>query len=313
MEFPQSPISIEILDLKDDSIKFILNNVDTSFANALRRIMISEVPTMAIEFVNISNNTSSLHDEFLSQRLGLIPLTSHSIDDFQFFMDCKFCQGGVGCDHCSVRLTLKVTNNSDEVRDVTSMDISSDSNKIRPVKFYSVVNKDMEGNPLETGILIGKIKKGQEIDVECIARKGIGRDHTKYCPVAVASFQYEPVIELNQQLLQTIPKDQKMDFVKSCPTKVYELSHTDEIVIIDHMKCMFCDECVRTTDSWKVPLPPVKISQKKFRFIFTVETNGSHKPEDIVRHALNEMRNKLNLVKDSCEAMRNPSYMMSNR
>lgn len=48
--------------------------VDASVANALRRIMISEVPTMAIENVYIYNNTSVMHDEILAHRLGLIPI-----------------------------------------------------------------------------------------------------------------------------------------------------------------------------------------------------------------------------------------------
>ena len=313
MDFPQGPISIEILDIKDSYIRFALNNVDVSFANCLRRVMISEVPTMAVEFVFINNNMSSLHDEFLAQRLGLVPLVSNNVDKYDFFMDCKLCQGGKGCDHCSVSLTLKVSNNNDPVMDVTSLDIRSESPEVKPVRFYSVANKDMDGNPQETGILLAKLSKGQEIDVEMVARKGISRDHFKYCPVAVANFQYEPVIEFNQQMMQNITKEQKITFVKSCPTRVYELTNTDEIVVADHMKCVFCDECVKVADSWKTSLPPVKISQRKYKFIFNVETNGSLRPEDIVRHAFNEMKNKLNVVKESCEAMRNPSHMMSNR
>jgi len=49
-------------------------NVDVSFANALRRIMISEVPTVAIENVYMWNNSSIIHDEVLSHRIGLVPL-----------------------------------------------------------------------------------------------------------------------------------------------------------------------------------------------------------------------------------------------
>jgi DNA-directed RNA polymerase alpha subunit len=43
-------------------------------ANSLRRIMISEAPTMAIEHVYILNNTSVIQDEVLSHRMGLVPL-----------------------------------------------------------------------------------------------------------------------------------------------------------------------------------------------------------------------------------------------
>jgi DNA-directed RNA polymerase II subunit RPB3 len=315
MDFPQGAISIEILELNEEKIKFIVNNVDLSFANALRRVMISEVPTMAIEFVNVNNNTTALHDEFLSQRLGLVPLESHNIDRYQFFMDCKFCQGGMGCDNCSVKMSLKVTNTNKEVLDVTSKDIRSDSSDVKPVRCFSVFDKDIDGNPKENGIVIAKLKEGQELDIECIARKGLAKDHAKYSPVSTAKFRYEPIIELNQQLMAGVTKEQKKAFVAACPTRVYELSPTDEIVVADHMRCMFCEECVRVTEDWKTtePYPFVKIQMKKFKFIFEVETTGAMRPEEIVKHALNEMKNKLTVVKESCESMRNPAYMMSNR
>ncbi len=83
MPYSRQP-QIEILELKEDSISFLLTKTDTSVANALRRIMIAEVPTMAIDLVEFENNTSVLHDEFLAHRLGLIPLTSATCDKFNY-------------------------------------------------------------------------------------------------------------------------------------------------------------------------------------------------------------------------------------
>lgn len=73
-------IKINSIDL--NTIKFELINTDITVANALRRIIISEVPTLAIEIVEIKENTSALHDEFLAHRLGLIPLVSVDIDNY---------------------------------------------------------------------------------------------------------------------------------------------------------------------------------------------------------------------------------------
>lgn len=55
-----------------EKIVFRMNNVNKAYANSMRRIIMSEIPTMAIEFVKIKINTSPLHDEFIAHRLGKI-------------------------------------------------------------------------------------------------------------------------------------------------------------------------------------------------------------------------------------------------
>jgi DNA-directed RNA polymerase II subunit RPB3 len=75
---------LEIISINNDSMTFMLTKTDTSVANALRRVMIAEVPTMAIDLVEVENNTSVLHDEFIAHRLGLIPLRSSKVDRFNY-------------------------------------------------------------------------------------------------------------------------------------------------------------------------------------------------------------------------------------
>jgi len=48
----------QIVQKNDMELEFDLIGVDASLANAFRRILISDVPTMAIEKVHILNNTS---------------------------------------------------------------------------------------------------------------------------------------------------------------------------------------------------------------------------------------------------------------
>ncbi len=82
---------IKILELSKYVIKFELLNTDLSVANSLRRIIIAEIPTMAIDLVEVAENTGALHDEFIAHRIGLIPLRSHDVDQFEFSEKCVGC------------------------------------------------------------------------------------------------------------------------------------------------------------------------------------------------------------------------------
>lgn len=67
-------LKIDITSLNEETIEFDLVGVDVSIANALRRILLSEVPTVAIEHVWIAINSSIIQDEVLAHRVGLVPI-----------------------------------------------------------------------------------------------------------------------------------------------------------------------------------------------------------------------------------------------
>lgn len=70
----KSHFKIDVISESDEELVFDMVGVDAAFANALRRILLAEVPSVAIEHVYIANNTSIVQDEILSHRLGLVPL-----------------------------------------------------------------------------------------------------------------------------------------------------------------------------------------------------------------------------------------------
>jgi DNA-directed RNA polymerase II subunit RPB3 len=65
---------VKVTSIAPHEIKFILSDTDTSMANTLRRIMIAEVPTLAIDLVEFHENSTVLNDEYIAHRLGLIPI-----------------------------------------------------------------------------------------------------------------------------------------------------------------------------------------------------------------------------------------------
>lgn len=85
---------------------FSLVGLDASIANAFRRILIAEVPTMAAESVFIFNNTSVIQDEVLAQRLGLIPWRINK-QLFDFIRWCDFIEQPV--DFNTIMMGLDIT------------------------------------------------------------------------------------------------------------------------------------------------------------------------------------------------------------
>lgn len=160
------------------------------------------------------------------------------------------------------------------------------------------------------------------------ARKGIGREHSKWSPVCVATYQFTPSIIIDELIESSLNNDQKKSFVDSCPTRVYGLvnqgneriinqkqgEEDDEqgegermrIIIDDEMKCMYCMECVNKADKMKVN-ELVSVNNKPNNFIFTVETNGSLPPESIVLTALEVLNNKL--INLQTEISNNPNLI----
>ena len=122
-------LKIEILEKNNDIIKFIVDDVAPSFVNALRRILISEIPVMAIEEVWITENSSIVYDKVMSHRLGLIPLKT-DLESFNLPSECE-CEG-IGCPQCRVSFSLSKEALTEDIY-VYSGDLEPDDPKVVPV------------------------------------------------------------------------------------------------------------------------------------------------------------------------------------
>lgn len=165
-------------------VVFNLRNSDLAFANSLRRTILAEVPTIAIDLVEVEANTSVLADEFIAHRLGLIPLNSKNADDVLYTRDCD-CD--LYCDLCSVTLTLRARCTGEEVMKVYARDLIVSDNRAN-----EHVGKPVITDPEGLGSVICKLRKGQELRMTCVAKKGIAKEHAKWAPTSAIGFEYDP-------------------------------------------------------------------------------------------------------------------------
>jgi DNA-directed RNA polymerase subunit D len=177
-------MDVEFIEQDNDRIRFILEGTTPAFVNALRRTMISKVPTLAIKEVDFVNNTSGLFDEIVAHRLGMIPW------DF----DPEHYQLGDDGPQEQVEMVLK---------------------KEGPglVKASDLKPTDKEVSPVNPDIVIAKLLEDQELNLEARAVVGTGDQHAKY-QAAIASYMYYPEISINgtavdnpEDIVKTVPDD----------------------------------------------------------------------------------------------------------
>jgi DNA-directed RNA polymerase subunit D len=173
--------------------------------------MIAEVPTMAVEYVDFSENNSALFDEVVAHRMGMIPL-EFDPRKFNFTQDCK-CKGK-GCPSCEVVFVI---------------------NRKGPAIIYSgdlkSSNKDVK--PTSPTFPIVELLNGQLLKFEAVARLGIGKNHIKW-QAANASYQYYP--ELKES------GDNPKRAASSCPKNVLEVKG-EKLSLNDPLGCDLCRAC----------------------------------------------------------------------
>lgn len=183
---------------------FNVNDVDVAYVNALRRVIIAEIPTVAIAYdpykpeksdITFIKNTSVLHNEFVGHRISLCPLY-FTKDEIASYDPSKY------------KFVLKKKNKGLKQIDVTTDDIvfsaSESSKSIRDVFPHDSITDDP--------IILARLKPnvlspedGEEIEVEFRARKGIAKQHARWSSVSTCTYENsldEDIVKEKRKLIR---------------------------------------------------------------------------------------------------------------
>jgi DNA-directed RNA polymerase II subunit RPB3 len=72
---------------------------------------------------------------------------------------------------------------------------------------------------------------------------------------------------------------------------------TKQIEIEKPLQCTFCNECVQKAENLAKGQELVSVQQRQDRFIFTVESTGALRPEEIIFSAFNVIKQKLRNIR----------------
>lgn len=260
-------MKIKLLESRDDFAKLLLEDTSPAYANALRRVLLSDVPKMAIEDVEFHlgpiraedgkeyESVSPLFDEIVAHRLGLLPIPT-DLSLYNPRAGCPSCNGE-GCPSCTIIYSLNKRGPSV----VTSGDLE-------PIGDEKLRIKD-------PNIPIVKLGEGQAMLVYATAVLGTGKEHAKWQATHGVSYRYYPTLKIGSKSLDPLAGD-----VPYCPSHM-ETSSTEERAVELSTNCATCRAF---REAYKADA--VKVGNDPTRVLMEFETDGSLRAPEVLVAAL---------------------------
>jgi DNA-directed RNA polymerase subunit L len=158
---------------------FEIHNSDVSIVNALRRIILTDIPVVGFmgeeePSITIVENTGALHNEFIMTRIGLIPvhLTDEETEAYP-------------ADPLSIELHV----HGDQVKNVTTQHFK--------VKRGETILNEKETKRMfpsnkisKDYVLITRLRPTEELHLRAECVKSTARKNAGFCPVSLCTFSY---------------------------------------------------------------------------------------------------------------------------
>lgn len=273
-------MQIQIVSMEDTKAKFILKDSSPAMANALRRTMLQDIPKMAIDKVDFHlgpimqddkeyESVTSLFDEVIAHRLGLVPVPT--TDQFKFQKECS-C-GGTGCPGCTIMYSL----NKFGPCTVLSGDLT-------PLGDASLKVKDEH-------IPIVELTDTQAVLIYATAVMGTARQHVKWQAAFGVGYSYMPIVTIDAK------KAKDADIQKYAVSEYPGLFKIEggNLVVDDLERACVLGKAVQHDPHLE---GAVTVSWDDSNFVFRFETDGSLTARQVLDKAVEILHKKAEEVLD---------------
>lgn len=169
-------------------LRFTVGKINVSLANALRRVILSDIPTLVFRTfpyseckASITVNTSRLHNEILKQRLSCIPI---NITDQEF-------------PYKDYQLEVNVVADGNEIRYVTTKDFKmknkTNGKYLTDVKVHEIFPPNpISGDYIEFARLLPKMTEygeGEQLVMTCDLDIGTAKEDGAFNVVSTCAYQ----------------------------------------------------------------------------------------------------------------------------
>ena len=255
---------VEFVDRTDRTARFAVRGLTPAFANGIRRAMVADVPTMAIDDVRFVENSSVMFDEVLALRLGLVPLTTPADE---------FVEGEV------ITLALDVEG---------------------PATAYSgdLETSASEVEPADENIPLIELKEGQRLELEADAVLDHGKRHAKHQGGVAVGYRHLQTVEVLGD------RDEFADDEPQILRGVIEESEAEHAVAPDGEPAPEDGQLVPTEAFGndlrnRYPGKELAVHDVEGAFVFHVETDGSMPVEELVTRAANTIDDRAAELQDA--------------
>ncbi len=240
----------KILKLGTSEARILLMDTTPGLANSIRRAIIAEVPIFAVDEVVFYVNDTPFFDEYIAHRLAMVPL----------------------------KTDLNIAKANPDRVVVLSLDRKAEED------FEVVYSGDLTSSdplivPAYDRIPIIKMRRGQRLRFEAIARLGKGKEHAKWQPAAAVGYTYFPVYRIKKDVGCNL---------SPCEGCVEE--EGDYLVIKDFTKCDGCEEAIQ--ECKKEEPRSIEVEWRDDWIILNYESTGSLTPEEIFLEAISQLKSK---------------------